>query len=140
MSIDGEWGDYIVLLGLVNMLDIPVAVVSSLGEEGLNIIYPTVSHGEEDADFDSIALPGHEAESHFHSLQQMDKEAAKKPEVVEELKLKYGEGRITEDVICPKCGKKFQCYFHGVFEGANGLLQVYADDSVFCDDCAAESD
>ena len=122
------------------MLDIPVAVVSSLGEEGLNIIYPTVSHGEEDADFDSIALLGHEAESHFHSLQQMDKEAAKKPEVVEELKLKYGEGRITEDEICPKCGKKFQCYSHGVFEGENGLLQVYADDSVFCDDCVAESD
>ena len=50
---------------------------------------------------------------------------------VEELKLKYGEGRITEDEICPKCGKKFQCYSHGVFEGENGLLQVYADDSVF---------
>ena len=50
----------------------------------------------------STALPfnllGHEAESHFHSLQQMDKEAAKKPEVVEELKLKYGEGRITDCV------------------------------------------
>ena len=37
MSMDGEWGDYVVLLGLVNMLDIPVAVVSSLGEEGLHI-------------------------------------------------------------------------------------------------------
>ena len=91
-SIDGKWGDYIALLGLVNMIHILVAVVSSLGEEGLNIIYPTVSHGEEDANFNSIALLGHEAENHFHSLQQMDKEAAKKPEVVEELKLKYGEG------------------------------------------------
>ena len=48
---------------------------------------------------------------------------------------KYGEGRITEDEICPKCGKKFQCYSHGVFEGENGLLQVYAEDIVFCDDC-----
>ena len=54
--MDSEWGDYIALLGLVNMLDIPVAVVSSLGEEGLNIIYPTVSRGEEDADFDSICF------------------------------------------------------------------------------------
>ena len=45
MSMDGEWGDYIALLGLVNIIDIPVAVVSSLGEEGLNITYPTVSHG-----------------------------------------------------------------------------------------------
>ena len=36
--MDGEWGNYIALLGLVNMLDIPVAVVSSLGEDGLHII------------------------------------------------------------------------------------------------------
>ena len=68
MSMDGEWGDYIALRGLVNMLDIPAAVVSILGKEDLNIIYPTVSHGEEDSHFDSIALLGHEAESHFHSL------------------------------------------------------------------------
>ena len=115
-------GDYIALLCLVNMLGIPVAVVSSLGEEVLNIFYPTVSQGEVDADFDSIALLVHEAGSHFHSLQQMDKEAAKKPEIVEELKLKYDDGRITEDEICPKCGKKFQCYSHGVFEGENGLF------------------
>lgn len=45
MSMNGEWGDYIALLGLVNIIDIPVAVVSSLGEEGLNITYPTVSRG-----------------------------------------------------------------------------------------------
>jgi len=38
MSMDGEWGNYIDLLGLVNMLDIPVAEVSSLGGEGFNII------------------------------------------------------------------------------------------------------
>ena len=31
--MDGTWGDYIALLGLVNMLDIPVAVVSSLGKQ-----------------------------------------------------------------------------------------------------------
>ena len=98
MSMDGEWGDYIALLGLVNMLEIPVAVVSSLREEGLNIIYPTATNNEEEADFDSIALLGHEAESHFHSPQQMD---TKKPDVVEELKLKYGKGGIL-----PKMRKK----------------------------------
>ena len=53
---------------------------------------------------------------------------------------RVGEGRITEDEICPNSGKKFQCYSDGVFEGENDLLQVYADDSVFCDDCVAESD
>ena len=97
-------------------------MVSSLEEEGLNITYPAISHGEEDADFDSIALLGHEADS--PSLQQMDKETAKKPEVVKELKFKYGEGRIIEDEICPKCGKRLQCYFHGVIDGENGRLQL----------------
>ena len=50
----------------MNILDTPVAVVSSLGE-GLHIIYLS-NHSQEEADFDSIALVGHEAESDFHSL------------------------------------------------------------------------
>ena len=120
MSITGEWGDYVALLGLLNILDIPVAAVSSLGK-GLPITYPS-NHSQEGADFDKIALLGHEAESNFHSLQQMD---AKTTDVLEELKLKYGEGQITEDQICPKC----------IYEGDNGLLQVYADDSMFCKKC-----
>ena len=63
------WGDYIALLGLVNMLDILVSVVSSLGEEGLNIIYrPTVSHREEDTDFDSIALLAMKLKATFAAL------------------------------------------------------------------------
>ena len=56
MSMDGEWGDYVALLDLVNILDIRVAVVSNVGE-GLHIIYPTASNryrGE--ANFDNIAL------------------------------------------------------------------------------------
>ena len=80
-------------------------MVSSLGE-GLPIIYPR-NHSQEEVDFDSIALMGHEAESDFHSFQQMD---AKTTDVLEELKLKYGEGRITEDQICPKCGKNLQLF------------------------------
>ena len=51
-----------------------------------------------------VSLVGHEAhQRNFCSLQQMD---AKTPDVLEELKLKYGEGRITENQICLKCGKK----------------------------------
>ena len=57
MSSDGELGDDIALLGLVNILDIPVAEVSSSGE-GLQKIYPSY-HSQEEADFDSIALLGH---------------------------------------------------------------------------------
>ena len=59
MSINHEWGDYVALLGLVNIFDILVAAVSSLGE-GLSIIYPS-NHSQEEADFDNIALVGHEA-------------------------------------------------------------------------------
>ena len=102
MSITRELGDYVALLGLVNIVDILVVVVSSLGE-GLPIIYPR-NNSQEEADVDSIALAGHAAESDFHSLQQMD---AKTTDVLEELKLKYGEGRITEDQIWPKMRKKF---------------------------------
>ena len=76
--------------------------MSGLGE-GLSIIYPS-NHSQEEADFDSIALVGHEAhQGNVHSLQQMD---VKTTDVLEELKLKYGEGRITEDQICLKCGEK----------------------------------
>ena len=58
-------------------------------------MYPS-NHSQEEAVFESIAL--------FHSLQQMD---AKTTDVPEELKLKYGQERITEDQICPtECGKK----------------------------------
>ena len=85
----------------MNILDIPVAAVTTL-EEGLSMIYPS-NHSEEKGDFNSIALVGREAhQSNFHSLQQMD---AKTTDVLEELKLKYEEGRITEDQICLKCGK-----------------------------------
>ena len=38
MSMDGEWGDWIALWGLTNMLNIPVALVPSPGEAGLKII------------------------------------------------------------------------------------------------------
>ncbi|CAH3191849.1 unnamed protein product [Porites evermanni] len=126
MSRDGEWGDWIALWGLVNMLNLPVALVSSLGEGGLQIINPA-TNGDEGGDITVMALLGHEAEVHYHSL-----EALQDP--VTEMKVKYGEGKVTEE-ICPKCGKKFACYSQGVFEGLNGMLQVYSDDSFFCDNC-----
>ena len=49
MSRDGEWGDWIALWGLVNMLNLPVALVSSLGEGGLQIINPA-TNGDEGGD------------------------------------------------------------------------------------------
>ena len=67
------------------------------------LTYPS-NHSQEEADFEAH-------ESNFHSLQQMD---AKTTDVLEELKLKYGEGQITEDQICLKCGKN-DSYSQGVY-------------------------
>jgi len=62
MAMDGEWGDWIALWGLINMLQllIPVAIVSSLGETGLKVIYPADCQNEAQATGD-MALLGHEA-------------------------------------------------------------------------------
>jgi len=49
MAMEGEWGDWIALWGLVNMLQIPVAIVSSLGETGLKVIYPADCQNEAQA-------------------------------------------------------------------------------------------
>ena len=69
MSITREWGDYVALLGLVNIFDKLVAAVSSLGE-GLSIIYPS-NHSQEEADFDSIAKATFIAFSKWKQKQQM---------------------------------------------------------------------
>ena len=47
--MDGEWGDWIALWRLTSMLNIPVALVSSLGEAGLKIINPN-AHDEDTGD------------------------------------------------------------------------------------------
>ena len=48
MAMDGEWGDSIALWGLINMLQLqlPVAIVSSLAETGLKVIYPADCQNE----------------------------------------------------------------------------------------------
>jgi len=58
--MDGEWGDWITLWGLTNMLNISVSLVSSLGEAGLKIINPNACE-EETGDFGALALLGHKA-------------------------------------------------------------------------------
>ena len=107
--MDGEWGDWIALWGLINMFEIPVAVVSSSGETGLNIIDPGAGY-ENEATGD-MALLGHEAELRYHSLEPI---AAQNPQlaIAQELKQKYGEGKIAGE-ICPRCGRKFECYTQG---------------------------
>ena len=67
MAMDSEWGDWIALWDLINMFEIPVAVVTSLGETVLKIIYPGAGYGNEATG--DMALLGHEAELHYHSLE-----------------------------------------------------------------------
>ena len=54
MSTPGTWGDWIVLWGLVNMLSVEVALVSSLGQIALRIIRPDSS--KKSQDIGSMAL------------------------------------------------------------------------------------
>jgi len=79
-----------------------------------------------------MALLGHEAELHYHSLEPIASQNLQLA-TAEVLKQKYGERKITEEV-CPKCGQKFECYSQGIFE-SGGALQYYSDDSVICDSC-----
>ena len=79
------------------MLQIPVAIVSSLGETGLKVICPADCQNEAQATGD-MALLGHEAELHYRSLEPM---TSQNPQLViaEELKQKYGQGKITEAIF-----------------------------------------
>ena len=74
------------VIGLHYGLNIPVALVSSLGEARLKIFNPNARE-EETGDFGPLALLGHEAEVHFHSLEPAS-DTANPKDVVSELKKK----------------------------------------------------
>ena len=57
--------------GVTGLLKIPVAIVSSLVEKGLKVIYPADSRQNEAQATGDMALLGHEAELHYHSLEPM---------------------------------------------------------------------
>lgn len=88
MSQDGVWGDCIALWGLVNMLNIDVAVISSLGESGLRIISPAATTTKTGHEFRRMALLGHEAESHYHSLDDLRLEDVDDEDAVAKMKKK----------------------------------------------------
>ena len=121
MSQDGVWGDWIILWGLVNMLNIDVAIVSSLGEGGLRIISPGDASNT-NGNFNHMALLGHEAEGHYHSLDYVAPSSPGNGEdVVQYMKNKYGEGKVSEE-ICPKCNRKFQSLSTGIFADECGTM------------------
>ena len=103
--MDGEWGDWIALWGLINLPQlVPVAIVSSLGETELKDVYPA------DCQMKRKLL------EIWHYLASQNPQLA----TAEKLKQKYDEEKITEE-ICPKCGRKFECYSQGIFE-SGGVL------------------
>ena len=102
----GGGGHWITLWDLVNMLNIDIAVVSSIGEGGLGLISPGDTSNS-DHNLNRTALLGHEAEEHYHSLDNVTTLSAEKGEdLVDYMKNKYGEGNVSEE-ICPKRCKKF---------------------------------
>ena len=139
MSQDGVWGDWITLWGLENILNIDIAVVSSIGEGDLRVISPGDTSNS-DHNLNRTALLGHEAEEHYHSLDNVTTLSAEKGEdLVDYMKNKYGEGNVSEE-ICPKCCKKFKCLSAGIYEDESGMMQYYADDCYACDVCSKEEE
>jgi len=134
MSQPGEWGDWITLWGLVNMLSIDVAVVSSLGKSGLRIIIPSSSCDSSGSSLEGLDLLGHEAEAHYHSLEP---DTLTSGDSISTLKTRYGEGKVTDEV-CIKCNKEFQSVSAGVFINEGGSIQCYSDDQLLCNLCQYE--
>lgn len=150
MSQDKVWGDWIVLWGLVNLLKMEFAIVSSRGESGLRIISPQntkPSKKDVECPLSVMILLGHKAESHYHSLEPKinhqeaecntnDNTADCKMDVdrAEYKKTKYGEGKTTKEV-CPMCRKKFDRVSAGVYLRYSGVIQCCANDSDFCENC-----
>lgn len=121
------------------MLNIDIAVVSSLGEGGLWIISPGDASST-DHNLNRMALLGHEAEEHYHSLDYVATPLTEKGEnLVEYMKNKYGEWKASKE-ICPKCSRKFKCLSARIYEDESGVMQYYADDCYACEVCSEDED
>ena len=139
MPQDGVWGDWITLRGLVNMLNIDIAIVSTIGEGDLRVISPGDTSNS-DHNLNQMVLLGHKAEEHYHSLDNVTNLSADKGEdLVDYIKNKYGEGNVSEE-ICLKCCKKFKCLSAGIYEDESGMMQYYANDCYACDVCSKEEE
>ena len=121
------------------MLDINIAIVSSLGEVSLRIISPGDASNN-DHNLNRMALLGHKSEEHYHSLDYIGTPSTEKGEdIVDYMKKKHGEGKISEE-ICPKYGQKFSCLSAGIFEDDSGVMYYYADECYACEVCCQDEE
>ena len=124
-------------LCLVNMLNIDMAVVSSIGEGGQRVINQGDTSNN-DHNLNRTALLGHEAEEHYHSLDNATTIWAEKGEdLFDYIKNKY---RKRLGGICVKCCKKFSCLSAGIYVDESGMMQYYADDCYAFDVCSKEEE
>ena len=84
-------------------------------------------------DIGSMALLGHEAEYHYHSLEPVVSTRSSQS-AVDFLIDRYGEGKITEE-YCSECGKKYQTVSSGIHIRERGCVRYYCDDQTVCDLC-----
>ena len=106
-------------------------IKSSLGQNILRIISPDSSMKSQD--IGSMALLGHEAEYHYHSLEPVVSTRSSQS-AVDFLIDRYGEGKITEE-YCSECGKKYQSVSSGIHVSERGCVRYYCDDQTGCDLC-----
>lgn len=125
--------------GFANMLNINIAIVSSIGEGGLRVISPGDT-SKSDQNFNQTALLGHKAKEHYHSPDNVTTLLAEKGEnLFPYMKNKYGEGNVSEE-ICSKCCKTFKSLSARIYEDDIGMMQYYADECYACDVCSNEEE
>ena len=89
-----------------------------------SVISPDSSKKSQDTG--SMALLGHEAEYHYHSLEPVVSTWSSQS-AVDFLIDRYGEGKITEE-SCSECGKKYQSVSSGIHVSERGCVRYYCDD------------
>ena len=130
--------DWITLWDLVNMLNIDIALVSSIGEGGLRVTSP------DDTSISNPIQPDGTSESRGRgTLPQSDNvttvSAGKGEDLVAYMKNNYSKGNVSEE-ICPKFCQKFKCLSAVIYEDESGMMQYYPDDCYACDECSKDED
>ena len=148
MSRDGAWGGHWIThaVGPCTMLNIEIALVSSLGENGLRIF----SHDDSwsyntNHNLSKTALLGHEVENIITASSIcMCSRPYLQVRKMKILRSTLRTGTVKEkqriEEICPKCSRKFECLSARTYANDSGIVQYYADDCRLCDACCKDEE